>query len=225
MDDFGFGIDFEPTAPAKAVEVEEDEQAPVEARRSVQMLKTMDVQKRMRLLSESALDGVLPWHFEEGAAYHVISAGDVDSLTYLRHVVRQQRCEYVILSTWCMAVADAREMLEWARRGFVRRFDFYVGEIFKDGYRGCRDVLDEICAIGGGQNGEVPQPQQADGRVRRAVRLCDREQRERGHKPAHGADVHHGQHRAVRLLSRVFRRHKRLRSGLPRLATVGRSIT
>ena len=148
MDNLGFGIDFEPSEPARA---EADEQEAAEGKRSVRMLKTMDVQKRMRLLSEAALDDVLPWHFERGAAYHVISAGDVDSLTFLRHVVKQQRCDYVILSTWCMAVADAREMLEWARRGFVGRFDFYVGEIFKDGYRGCRDVLDEICRTGGGR--------------------------------------------------------------------------
>lgn len=143
---FDFGDD-EPAISAKKV----DEQEPADTKRSVQVFKTMSTQKKMRLLSESALDDALDWHFEPRAAYHVISAGDVDSLTYLRHVVKQQRCDYVLLSTWCMAVHDAREMLEWVNRGFVGRFDFYVGEIFKGGYRGCRDVLDEICQKTGGR--------------------------------------------------------------------------
>ena len=119
--------------------------------RSVTVLKTMDVQRKMRLLSEAALDDALDWHLEPGCAYHVISAGDVDSLTFLRHVLRDQRADYVLLSTWCMAVRDAEEMASWVERGLVGRFDFYVGEIFKDGYRGCRDVLDGICAKTGGR--------------------------------------------------------------------------
>ena len=77
--------------------------------RGVSVLKTMSTQRKMRLLSEAALSDALDWHLEDGIAYHVISAGDVD------------------------------------------RFDFYVGEIFKDGYRGCIDVLDEICGACGGR--------------------------------------------------------------------------
>lgn len=119
--------------------------------RTVSVFKRMTTTKKMRLLSESALDEALPWHLEEGLAYHVISSGDVDSLTFLRHIVKDQELDYVLLSTWCMAKTDAEEMLSWVERGLVGRFDFYVGEIFKDGYRGCIDVLDKICAICGGR--------------------------------------------------------------------------
>lgn len=119
--------------------------------RSVSVFKRMTTTKKMRLLSESALDDALPWHLETGCAYHVISAGDVDSLTFLRHIAREQTLDYVCLSTWCMAKADAEEMLSWVERGIVKRFDFYVGEIFKDGYRGCIEVLDQICSRCGGR--------------------------------------------------------------------------
>jgi hypothetical protein len=148
MDAMGFG-DFvaytdEPEEPQDdPIQEEDDKEA--EAIRNVSVFKTMNTQKKMRLLSQAALDDVLPWHFEDGEAWHVISAGDVDSLTYLRHVVKQQKLDYVLLSTWCMAVEDANEMMEWLDRGLVKRFDFYVGEIFKNGYRGCRGVLDQIC--------------------------------------------------------------------------------
>ena len=149
---FDFGDKFQPPEPVAASEPEQDRNDELaEAKRTVSVFKAMSTQRKMRLLSEAALTEVLPWHLEEGAAYHILSAGDVDSLTYLRHIARAQRLDYVALSTWCMATSDAKEMLEWVRRDDVRRFDFYVGEIFKNGYRGCLDVLDQICELTGGR--------------------------------------------------------------------------
>lgn len=136
---------------SQVVAVDDENVEAADKLRSVSVLKTMDTQRKMRLLSEAALSDALDWHLEQGVAYHVISSGDVDSLTFLRHVLRDQRADYVILSTWCMATSDAIEMREWVERGLVSRFDYYVGEIFKGGYRGCRDVLDETCHLCGGR--------------------------------------------------------------------------
>lgn len=140
-----------PTAPVEEVESGASNIEMADKLRSVGVFKTMGAQRKMRLLSESALDGALDWHLEDGVAYHCISCGDVDSLTYLRHVAKSVHLDYVLLSTWCMATVDAEEMRDWVRRGIVGRFDYYVGEIFKSGYRGCRDVLDETCAMCGGR--------------------------------------------------------------------------
>ena len=139
------------TAPVEEVESGASNIETADNARSVGVLKTMGAQRKTRLLSESALDGALDWHLEDGVAYHCISCGDVDSLTYLRHVAKSVHLDYVLLSTWCMATVDAEEMRDWVRRGIVGRFDYYVGEIFKSGYRGCRDVLDETCAMCGGR--------------------------------------------------------------------------
>lgn len=122
-----------------------------EKRRTVQVYKTMSTSKKMKLLSESALDDALDWHLEEGVAYHCISFGDVDSLTYLRHVLRQDKLEYVMISTWCMAMEDAEEIAKWVERGMIGRVDFYVGEIFKNGYRGVRDAIEAIARSCGGR--------------------------------------------------------------------------
>lgn len=119
--------------------------------RTVQVFKTMCTAKKMKLLSEAALDEALEWHLEEGAAYHCISFGDVDSLTYLRHILRQERLEYVLISTWCMAMEDAEEIASWVSRGMIGRVDFYVGEIFKNGYRGVRDAIEAVASSCGGR--------------------------------------------------------------------------
>lgn len=121
------------------------------ARRSVSMLKTMGTHAKLRLMSQVALDKTLDWHLDDGVAYHVISYGDVDSLTYLRHIIRDQRVDYVLLSTWCMAMVDAEEIARWIESGKVGRIDFYVGEIFKNGYRGVRDVIENTALACGGR--------------------------------------------------------------------------
>ena len=46
-------------------------------------------------------------------------------------------------------------MRDWVRRGMIGRMDFYVGEIFKSGYRGCLDVLDDICKETGGRTARI----------------------------------------------------------------------
>lgn len=53
--------------------------------------------------SEEALSQSLDWYFQEGDCYHCFSFGDVDSLTYFKHVLHQQRVLYLAISTWCMA--------------------------------------------------------------------------------------------------------------------------
>lgn len=106
-----------------------------------------------RFNSEAALLENAPWHFQRGTTYHVISGGDCDALTFLRHVVRQQRLEFCLVSSWCYGVEDVSEMGEWLDRGAVGRFDFYSGEIAKASYAMCSAELGEIARKGGGRLG------------------------------------------------------------------------
>lgn len=89
--------------------------------------------------SEYALSQALDWHFQEGDCYHCFSFGDVDSLTYFKHILRQQKVLYLAISTWCMAGEDVDDLRSWYRRGMIGRVDFYVGEIFPNSY----SVVDE----------------------------------------------------------------------------------
>ena len=96
--------------------------------------KTHDRQFYRRFTSERQMEETLEWEFEPGAAYHVISGGDIDSLTFLKHILRQQPLEYLALSTWCMALQDIEEIDRYMRLGRIKRLDSYVGEIFKGSY-------------------------------------------------------------------------------------------
>lgn len=108
-----------------------------------------------RIKSELALEESLPWHFEPATAYHCFSFGDVDALTYLRAIIKQQRVEYALLSTWCMSMTDADEIAKWIERGDLGHIDFYVGEIFQASYAPVFLRLSEIVRNLGGGTGRV----------------------------------------------------------------------
>ena len=102
-----------------------------------------------RASSEQMLNETLDWHFEDGNSYHTISQGDIDSLTFLRAVVKQQKIDYMLISTWCMAVTDAEEVHSWLERGLVKRVDFYVGEIFQGSYAPVYEYIKKNCIVDG----------------------------------------------------------------------------
>lgn len=111
-----------------------DEPSETKCSPSVRVSRTKNTHFEKRVKSELVLEQALDWHFIPGEAYHCISLGDVDSLTYLRAVVRQQPLEYCLLSTWCMAITDVKEMEAWLEKRYIRHMDFYVGEIFQGSY-------------------------------------------------------------------------------------------
>lgn len=129
----------------------EDDEPKENADKTVQAKKTATRHEMRRVLSELALEKQLPWHFEQGVSYHCISFGDVDSLTYMRIIVKQQKIRYALISTWVMALEDIVEVKSWIQRGYVERVDFYIGEIFKVNYYKQYEELNALCKELGGR--------------------------------------------------------------------------
>lgn len=74
--------------------------------------------------------------FEKGQCWHFITAGDVDSLSFLKVVlIHQPKLHYLLFSTWCMAAEDILQFSEWIEQGVIEHLDCYVGEIFPNQYR------------------------------------------------------------------------------------------
>lgn len=72
---------------------------------------------------------------QEGTTYNFITAGDVDSLSYLKVVLNQHDLDHLLMSTWCMAAEDILQVRQWWEEGRIRRFDMYLGEIFPGSYK------------------------------------------------------------------------------------------
>lgn len=109
-----------------------------------------------RAFSEtSLLDACGAFEFQEGHSYHFITGGDVDSLSYLKAILRQQPLTYCLFSTWCMAAEDILQFEEWLQTGRIEHLDAYVGEIFPNSYRIEYSLLKDVFARNRG-GGELP---------------------------------------------------------------------
>jgi len=70
----------------------------------------------------------------DGDCVFFLTGGDVDSLTYLKFILRFQPITYCLASTWCMAIHDIRFIEEMLNTKQIKSLDFYVGEIFRGSY-------------------------------------------------------------------------------------------
>ena len=128
-----FGADFAQEVE-KPAEEEPPEDDPETGHHIVVSHRYGKRQLSRKARSEEALAAQLDWHFREGDCYHCFSWGDVDSLTFFKHVLRQQRVHYLAISTWCMAGEDVDDLRSWYKRGMLGRVDFFLGEIFPGSY-------------------------------------------------------------------------------------------
>ena len=92
-----------------------------EYRRAFSEVKMLEAMKYVRL--------------QDGTTYNFITAGDVDSLSYLKVVLNQHDLDYCLLSTWCMAAEDILQVQQWYEAGRIKKFDMYLGEIFPGSYK------------------------------------------------------------------------------------------
>ncbi len=115
----------------------EDEAPTAKARRGIRYTELSLKYEYRRAFSEvQLLDclGTNGFRFEMGRCYCFISGGDVDSLSFLKAVLRQQSISQLVVSTWCMAVQDIIELRGWIEAGRIGKMDIYLGEIFKGSY-------------------------------------------------------------------------------------------
>lgn len=122
--------------PQQGIE-EKPEKTKGRKHRSTEVFELTPKFEYRRAFSESKLLDALAapgFHFQEGHSYNFITAGDVDSLSFLKAVLRQQDLDYCLASTWCMAAEDILQFREWVESGKIKKLDFYVGEIFSGSY-------------------------------------------------------------------------------------------
>jgi len=88
-----------------------------------------------RAFGETQLLDITGFDFNDGDSYHIITGGDVDALSFLKVVLRQQDLDYLLFSTWCMASEDIYQFEDYLKSGKIKKIDAYVGEIFPGNYK------------------------------------------------------------------------------------------
>ena len=104
-------------------------------RRTTVALFRSDKHLYRRAYSETQLMDAVGTDFRDGQTYNCITGGDVDALSFLKVVLRQQDLEHCLFSTWCMGAEDILAFDEWLEAGRIKKLDAYMGEIFPGSYR------------------------------------------------------------------------------------------
>ena len=121
-----------------------DTEKPKQKRRNTECIERVTNNIYRRAFSETQLLDVLPKELSNGTSYHFITAGDVDALSYLKVILRQQSLDHCLFSTWCMSCDDLLQFEEWLVSGKIKKLDAYVGEIFPGSYKMEWKKLNEI---------------------------------------------------------------------------------
>ncbi|MBQ7212801.1 MAG: hypothetical protein IJS19_09115 [Muribaculaceae bacterium] len=140
---FGFGGDFgfggqqaQPAEPEEGSAAETTAGAKRSHRRTKECTELSQRYEYRRAFSEvKMLEAMKYVTLQNGVTYNFITAGDVDSLTYLKVVLNQHDLDFVLMSTWCMAAEDILQVQQWYDDGRIKRLDMYLGEIFPGSYR------------------------------------------------------------------------------------------
>lgn len=125
--------------------------AQAEQKQKTRATKTQSRIHARRAKAEATLDEILPQQIQPGDSWHVMSSGDIDSLSYLNHIVKNSVLDYCLFSTWCMAMPDILQFKQWLETGRIKHLDAYVGEIFPGQYADEYATLVEITQRHGGR--------------------------------------------------------------------------
>jgi len=142
---FGFGNiggSQQPSDPDTMADPDEESTAETTAgakrahRRTKECTELSQRYEYRRAFSEvKMLEAMRYVQLQNGVTYNFITAGDVDSLTYLKVVLNQHDLDFVLLSTWYMAAEDILQVQQWYEAGRIKQLDMYLGEIFPGSYK------------------------------------------------------------------------------------------
>lgn len=121
--------------PATIASINRQYEADLVAMGQARAVKRHTRHQMRRATAEARLVELLPATFADGESWHVISQGDIDALSYLKHAIdNTSHFDQVLLSTWCIATEDMTQLQSWLDAGKIDQLTLCVGEIFPGSY-------------------------------------------------------------------------------------------
>lgn len=87
-----------------------------------------------RAKSEEVLRSVLPDYVDTGDSYHVMSSGDVDSMSFMTFYMVNYTFDDVLISTWVIADSDIDNLVDLMKNGRIKKLKLCLGEIYPGTY-------------------------------------------------------------------------------------------
>jgi len=88
----------------------------VETKSGTSAIKRKNRHLTRRAKSEEVLRSILPDSVDVGDSYHVMSSGDVDSMSFMTFYMINYKFDEVLISTWVIADSDIDNLIDMMRR-------------------------------------------------------------------------------------------------------------
>lgn len=88
-----------------------------------------------RAYSETQLHDLHTEPFKESMTYHYLTNGDVDTLSYLKMILREHELDYLLFSAWTIAQEDIFQLQDFYEDGKLDVIDAYLGDIVPNTYK------------------------------------------------------------------------------------------
>lgn len=106
----------------------------VETKSGTSVIKRRNRHLTRRAKSEEVLRSILPDYVGCGDSYHVMSSGDVDSMSFMTFYMINYCFDDVLISTWVIADSDIDNLIDMMRNGRIKRLRLFLGEIYPGTY-------------------------------------------------------------------------------------------
>lgn len=121
-------------------------------RKQAAMAKRIEAKTTARFSdAEQRLAEILPAEFSAGESWHIMSNGDIDALSFARHVLKSSSWDYLLLSSWTVSMSAIEDFQAWVSAGKLHRIDAYVGEIMATDREKQLQQLTAVCAATDGR--------------------------------------------------------------------------
>lgn len=144
--------------------------------------------------------------FQPGKSYNFLTAGDIDGLSYLKAIIRQESLSHCIVSTWCMSAGDAFQLISWIEGGGYRAAGFICRGDFQRILRRCMGAAARVLPFAPGVRsaGNIQKSLKDYRGERRALCIRSADFRQLRHQPADGTGVPVDRRGDLSFLQRIF---------------------
>ena len=120
---------FDPAEVAAAIAARQHDLRVIGASRA---MRRQHQTRTRRVTSDEQITQLLPAQIEPGESWHLLSSGDIDVLSLLRHLLAGAgHFDYVLMTTWRINRDDLEQIDDWLNRGLIDAYHLVIDQRFQ----------------------------------------------------------------------------------------------
>lgn len=128
MSQLGLLDEFDPAEVAAAIAGRQHDLATMGSSRA---MRSQSTARTRRVDSDETLGELIPAQIDPGDSWHILSTGDIDVLSLLRHLLAGAgHFDYVLMTTWRINREDLEQIDAWLNAGKIEEWHLLIDQRF-----------------------------------------------------------------------------------------------